>query len=388
MLDRSFFAGCHLLCRSGPESDQQTKKSICPDHVMTNFFLLFFLLAVITFGEAFTLLRPGRPAISTKVSSSVQDEVVTTMLPGKLPWKPEGYNTWLWRSSTGSHKINYVDFVTESNKDKPPLLLIHGFGASCYHWRYNIPTLARDYRVYAIDLLGFGLSDKPIIDYTAEVWRDQTLAFIEEIVKTNSKRPCVVAGNSLGGFTALYAASSPEATSRRLINGCALLNAAGSFRDQLAAPKPPDAEWIAAIKAAIQRFVIGVSFIYTKQPARIEQVLRQVYPVDSTNVDQELVASIQYPAQDPNAPEVFYRVIVKNGNGPPKQVDDLLEVLQVPLLLLWGMADPWIRPAAADKIEALFPKAQRVNVNAGHCPHDEAPMPVNAALKAFVQSCN
>jgi pimeloyl-ACP methyl ester carboxylesterase len=52
------------------------------------------------------------------------------------------------------------------------------------------------------------------------------------------------------------------------------------------------------------------------------------------------------------------------------------------------MSDPWIRPAAADKIEALFPKAQRVNVNAGHCPHDEAPVAVNAALKAFVQSCN
>jgi hypothetical protein len=37
--------------------------------------------------------------------------------------------------------------------------------------------------VYAIDLLGFGLSDKPIVDYSAELWRDQALAFIEEVVR-------------------------------------------------------------------------------------------------------------------------------------------------------------------------------------------------------------
>ena len=54
--------------------------------------------------------------------------------------------------------------------------------------------------------------------------------------------------------------------------------------------------------------------------------------------------SIQYPAQNPNAPEVFYRVIAKNGNGPPVFMDDLLKTLKVPLLLLWGEKDPWIRP--------------------------------------------
>lgn len=36
----------------------------------------------------------------------------------------------------------------------PPVLLIHGYGASAYHWRYQIPALAQNYRVYALDLLG------------------------------------------------------------------------------------------------------------------------------------------------------------------------------------------------------------------------------------------
>ena len=329
------------------------------------------------------------PVLRSSALETMPSAQTTTPL-GKLPWKPEGYETWMWRTAEGNtYRINYVDLTTKENENKPPLLLIHGFGASVYHWRYNIPTLARDYRVYAIDLLGFGLSEKPVRDYGAEVWRDQALAFIDEVIQKKSgiKKPCVVAGNSLGGFTALYASASPEA--KNLINGCVLINAAGSFRDQQPAVQPPpDSEWVASLKKTFQRFVIGLSFIYTKQPARIEQVLRQVYPINPSVVDADLVESIRYPAQDPNAPEVFYRVIVKNGNGPPKLVDDLLEVLQVPLLLLWGQSDPWIRPAAADKIQALFPKAQRININAGHCGHDEAAGEVNEALASFVAKCN
>lgn len=57
---------------------------------------------------------------------------------------------------------------------QPAIVLVHGFGASVYHWRYNIPALVEaGYRVLALDLLGFGLSDKPLIEYSAQVWRDQ-----------------------------------------------------------------------------------------------------------------------------------------------------------------------------------------------------------------------
>lgn len=52
--------------------------------------------------------------------------------------------------------------VTKGPQNGPPILLIHGFGASVGHFRKNIPVLAGEgYRVYAIDLLGFGASDKP-----------------------------------------------------------------------------------------------------------------------------------------------------------------------------------------------------------------------------------
>ena len=63
-----------------------------------------------------------------------------------------------------------------------PLLLIHGFGASAYHWRYNINELAKTHRVFAIDLLGFGWSDKPLVEYSKyDLWPRQLSMFINEV---------------------------------------------------------------------------------------------------------------------------------------------------------------------------------------------------------------
>ena len=69
--------------------------------------------------------------------------------------------TWNWQG----YKIQYTVMGTGT-----PLVLVHGFGASMGHWRKNIPVLAAGgYRVFAIDLLGFGGSDKPALNYTMEL---------------------------------------------------------------------------------------------------------------------------------------------------------------------------------------------------------------------------
>jgi pimeloyl-ACP methyl ester carboxylesterase len=248
----------------------------------------------------------------------------------KLPWIEGGYKTWKWRG----HDINYIEM---GDPTKPALILIHGFGASAFHYRYNIPNLARDYHVYAFCKLGFGLSSKPVQDYAAEVWRDQTVDFLKQVVQ----KPAVLAGNSLGGFTSLYTAATDDVKS--LVKGVVLMNGAGRFRDSA----PPVEEekkngLIVAVQKFIQRAVISASFIVTKQPARIEQILKQVYPINNQNVDAELVESIRYPSLDKNAAEVFYRVITKNGSGPAVYIDDLLEKLDAPLLLCWGEHDPWV----------------------------------------------
>ena len=363
-------------------------------------FLLLFHVALVFGGTLIHAFRPPKAAMvvrngSSRLHSSTVATKIETMSDldsnfdynnvDKLPWLGEkGYKKWTYKAADGGvHQINFIDMGKESGKKKKPLLLIHGFGASCYHWRYNIPILARDFHVYAIDLLGFGLSDKPVQDYPAEVWRDQAVAFIQEVIYPETKQAVTVAGNSLGGFTALYTAAS---LGKDLVNGCILINAAGRFRGESDGDKEDRSSIAFQLKKAFQKFVIGLSFVYTKQPLRIKQVLKQVYPVSPEMVDDELVESIQIPSLNKNAAEVFYRVITSNGNGPATYTDDLLKRLSAPLLLLWGSQDPWIRPSSADRIQALLPSALRINVEAGHCGHDEKPKEFNQEIKNFLQA--
>lgn len=65
------------------------------------------------------------------------------------------------------------------------------FDTSVFVFRYNIPELAKKYKVYAVDLLGFGWSEKAIIDYDALIWRDQVVDFMKEVVK----EPAILVGN-------------------------------------------------------------------------------------------------------------------------------------------------------------------------------------------------
>src|SRR5205823_13490919 len=71
-------------------------------------------------------------------------------------------------------KYGDMFYEVKGARDAKPLLLIHSFvpGASSYEWRKNIDVFAAQYRVYVVDLLGFGLSDRPSIDYTAETFTD------------------------------------------------------------------------------------------------------------------------------------------------------------------------------------------------------------------------
>ena len=346
----------------------------------------------------------------------------------RLPYSKDGYLSWDWSTHHNpafqealksadspdkqkyqtTYQVNYIEMGGRGaddaeEGDKPVLLLVHGFGASAYHWRNNIPVLARKYHVYALDLLGFGWTDKPVQDYDASVWRDQVVDFVRDVVLDGGRRrrDVAIAGNSLGGYTALFASTDERLAD--VLRGTVLLNGAGQFRD----PDAPSAEKeeerpnpiIESVSAAIQRFVIACSFIYTKQPMRIEQILKNVYPVTAENVDHELVSSIHTPALDPDAPEVFFRVITRKGRGEQPLVDDLLMKLKTPLLLAWGREDPWIKPAAADKIEVLHAKfhgenvggssgarwLERVDIDAGHCPHDESPEAVNNAILDFAE---
>src|SRR2546427_6243351 len=92
-------------------------------------------------------------------------------------------------------KYGDVFYEVKGNRDAKPLVLIHGFGpgASSFEWRKNVDALAQDFRVFVLDLPGFGISDRPAIDYTAETFADMISDFIKEVIA----KPAIVAAHGL-----------------------------------------------------------------------------------------------------------------------------------------------------------------------------------------------
>ena len=281
-------------------------------------------------------------------------------------------DTYRW--SHLGHAVYTVHQQPEQDcSDHPALLLVHGFGASTDHWRYNIPVLAKTHAVHAIDLLGFGRSAKPAeLAYGGPLWRDQLVAYVQERIR----RPTVIAGNSLGGFAALAAGAALQQDCA----GVVLLNAAGPFSDEQQPPKGWGAIARQNIGSALLKSPVLQRLLFEnlRRPATIRRTLNQVY-VDKTNVDDWLVESIRRPSLDPGAFGVF-RTVFDIPRGQP--LDELFEELTAPLLLLWGIRDPWINaPGRRSTFQRHAPAATtEVVLEAGHCPHDEVPDQVNASL--------
>lgn len=287
-------------------------------------------------------------------------------------WTYEGHQVHCLRSGP----------VDVSGLEQPAILLVHGFGASTDHWRHNIPVLCESHEVHAIDLLGFGRSDKPAgLNYGGDLWRDQLVAYTRERIK----RPVVIVGNSLGGLAALAAGTQLGEQAA----GVVLLNAAGPFsEEQQEKTKGFAAKVRQVIAGALFKNVLTQRLLFEnlRRPATIRRTLNQVY-IDRTNVDDQLVESIRRPSQDPGAFGVFRTVFDIPKSKP---LDDLFAELKAPLLLLWGIHDPWINGVGRRAIfQRHAPEATtEVVLEAGHCPHDEVPDQVNSALLDWLVNLN
>jgi pimeloyl-ACP methyl ester carboxylesterase len=272
---------------------------------------------------------------------------------------------WTWQG----HRIAYAVEGTGI-----PLILIHGFGASIGHWRRNIPVLAAaGYRVFALDLLGFGKSEKPLLDYRLELWEDM----LADFWATHIQEPTVFVGNSIGALLSpMMLAHHPEKA-----RGGVLLNAAGGLNHRPEELNLPLRVMMSGFTKLVSSDVVGpVLFNLVRQKPRLRRTLYQVYR-DRTAVTDELIDLLYQPSCDPGAQKVFAAIL----SAPPgPRPEELLPQVTQPLLILWGEADPWTPITGAKVYQELATLSNQIEFipipDTGHCPHDERPEVVNQQI--------
>ena len=293
---------------------------------------------------------------------------------------------WKWKN----WEISWSLSKNSTNEKKINILLVHGFGASKKHWRYNQDFLSNVFNCYAIDLLGFGESSQPnaslnyerhiknSVKYSFDLWSDQISTFCYEVIQS----PVYLVGNSIGGVIALKAAE----ILKEHCKGVILIDCAQRTMDDKRLKKSNVLMNLfrPILKTLVrQRIISDTLFTRAANPKVIKQILRQAYP-SGKNVDEELIEILYQPSIRKNSKEAFRGFI---NLFDDYLAPDLLGKVNIPIQLIWGEKDPWESLTEAKEWKKKFRNIKRLDIikGAGHCPHDEEPEKTNQLINEFIQ---
>ena len=298
-----------------------------------------------------------------------------------LHWRQRVGNRrdWVWRG----WQTHYTYIRATENTSSTPLLLLHGFGASIGHWRHNLSELGQHHTVYALDLLGFGASEKPIAAYNIDLWVEQ----VYEFWRTFIGQPVVLVGNSTGSLVCLAAAAAhPD-----MAAGIVMLSLPDLSVEQEAMPR-----FLRPIVATIKGLVLSPLLLKSlfpliRRPGFVRTWASIAY-AQPTAVTEELVEILAEPAHDRGSAGAFatiFRSVTDVRYSP--HIKTVLPSLPVPMLLIWGEQDRMIprKLAHPEQYKRYNPLLTLVELEgAGHCPQDERPEQVNRLILNWIESIN
>ena len=243
-----------------------------------------------------------------------------------------------------------------------PVILLHGTGGEGARWMPQIQGLSSDFRVIALDQIGFGQSDKPMTNYHSGVFAGYLAGFMKAIGVPKAS----LIGQSMGAAVALsLAVEKPEMVERLvLVNG-------GAYRSGPPMPRttPPDwharqianAATLAESREYMEKLYYDHSFVTDKLVEQnLLQRLRSAYTIESMQ----------------NAAD--------RGLGGVSE--DEVRGIKAPTLLVWGANDKLSPPANADKLNVVIKGSRKVLIDkAGHYPFLEHPDRFNQVVREFLK---
>ena len=248
-------------------------------------------------------------------------------------------------------KIHYLEAGSGPN-----LILLHGLGGSSQVWGFNIGPLAEKYHVFVPDQIGFGKSDKPLVNYRVRTYVD----FLDQFCKQlNIERPILV-GNSMGGWiSAIYAATYPDRVDKLV-----LVDAGG-----YAPPKDFDTRAFYGLnpttRAEMKLLVARVFY-------------NKAFQSDAA-IDQSMTARLS--AGDGYTVKSITESIIRGED----LLDDFVKSIKTPTLLVWGRQDGLVPLSDGERLHKDIAGSTMVVIDqCGHIPNLEKPGEFNAAVLKFL----
>ncbi len=251
--------------------------------------------------------------------------------------------------------------------DGAPVVLIHGFMDSLQTWRRNAPVWAQTHRVYAVDVLGFGSSDRALAPiYTLK----QQAQFLREFFAAQNITHATVIGHSMGGALALQLAYDFPALVHKLVLIAPATYLYAAFPRNGLRPLP-------------RRVSRGVLGLYERWQGDRGNPVRLAYG-DPTRITPDSVALRQQMMRVRGTHDAL---IAMSQSKREADVPRQLEQVSAPTLLVWGKRDRVVPGAHATKHYRALPNARLEWIEtAGHLPHEEEPQTVNKLVGAFLDA--
>lgn len=252
-------------------------------------------------------------------------------------------------------KLRYL----ESGKgEKRHVLLIHGLGSAADRWMKIPDQLSNDFHSIAIDLPGFGESDKPQMNYTIDQFRKIIISFLDKI---SINEQTSIVGHSLGGYIAAEIAIQNKSNVEQLV----LIDSSG----QLQKPTPVLDQYLAA---ALNPTPNNVRRAFEKMVA------------DPKRIPTQLVDGFIRRINMPNALHAFESTL---QNSATTQIGlDRLQKINIPTLIVWGVHDKVIPLEHSEFFKQNIADSKlEIIEDAGHAPFAEKPDRVSKLLKDFLR---
>ncbi len=248
-----------------------------------------------------------------------------------------------------------IDLYYEEKGEGEPIVLLHGFASSSYSFRYIIPELAKDHKVYAVDLKGFGKSPKPKDDRYSVY--DQYLLVKRFIQKHHIKNPILI-GHSLGGGVALLLTLDSEIKPKKLI----LIDAA-AYKQR----RPKLLRW------AMIPFFGKVALYLLPSSYQAKSGYEYAF-YDDKKIPKDGVKSVAKALGSRGGKYAFAKANEELIPDDIEEISSRYKEITTPTLIIWGDKDIVIRKSKAYRLHRDIKNSiLKIIPNCGHIPQEEQP---------------